>query len=332
MLISSGHVTAQLLYVSSELHESKHFMQEKPLSVGVVVPTLNAATHWSTFREGLSHQALPVQRILIIDSCSSDGTADLARKAGFEVVSVTRSAFNHGGTRQVAANLMFDVDILVYLTQDAVLCGPESLANLIKPFMDDTVGGVYGRQLPRLGAGVLESHARAFNYPQLSIVRDLAYRKKAGFKAVFASNSFAAYRTSSLRDVGGFPSDVVVSEETIVFARMLLSGLKTAYAGDATVYHSHHYSLFESMQRYFDIGVVHAREHWMIEEFGHVRGEGKRFLISELKALWPRHIYLLPVSCLQTIAKLLGYQLGLRERMLDRRVSRYLSQQKNVWV
>ena len=154
MLISSGHVTAQLLYVSSELHESKHFMQEKPLSVGVVVPTLNAATHWSTFREGLSHQALPVQRILIIDSCSSDGTADLARKAGFEVVSVTRSAFNHGGTRQVAANLMFDVDILVYLTQDAVLCGPESLANLIKPFMDDKVGGVYGRQLPRLGAGI----------------------------------------------------------------------------------------------------------------------------------------------------------------------------------
>jgi rhamnosyltransferase len=86
------------------------------------------------------------------------------------------------------------------------------------------------------------------------------------------------------------------------------------------------------MQRYFDIGVVHARESWILEEFGHVGGEGKRFLLSELKALWPSHLYLLPLSGLQTIAKLLGYQLGLRERSLDRRVSRYLSQQKNLWV
>jgi rhamnosyltransferase len=307
-------------------------MHATSFSVGVVVPTLNAAKNWPAFHAGLAMQTLALKRVLIVDTCSTDGTADAARLAGYDVVSVQRSEFNHGGTRQKAATLMADVDVLVYLTQDAILASPDSLANLVALFEDPSMGATYGRQLPRKGAGVLEAHARHFNYPAKSVVRDLQYRKEAGFKAIFASNSFAAYRAHALRDVGGFPTDVVVSEETVVFARLLLSGWKTAYAGDATVFHSHNYGVFESMQRYFDIGVVHARESWILEEFGHVGGEGKRFLLSELKALWPSHLYLLPLSGLQTIAKLLGYQLGLRERSLDRRVSRYLSQQKNLWV
>jgi rhamnosyltransferase len=220
----------------------------------------------------------------------------------------------------------------VYLTQDAILASSDSIAHLLEPFVDPKMGAVYGRQLPRQGAGVIEAHARLFNYPTESVVRDLEYRNRAGFKAVFSSNSYAAYRLESLRDVGGFPNDVVVSEETIVFARMLLNGWRTAYEGSATVFHSHEYTIFQTLQRYFDIGVMHEREHWLVKEFGQLQGEGQRFLISEFKALWPRHFYLLPAASLLTLAKVVGYQLGLRERKLGPRVSCYLSQQKNVWA
>jgi rhamnosyltransferase len=179
---------------------------------------------------------------------------------------------------------------------------------------------------------LLESHAREFNYPAQSIIRDLKYRDRAGFKAIFASNSFSAYRACALRKVGGIPSNVIVSEETVVFARMLLNGWKTAYAGDATVYHSHDYTLTQEFRRYFDIGVLHSREKWLLEEFGNVKGEGVRFFLSELKMLWPSRLYLVPASVMHTIVKLAGYQLGRHENKLSRTVVRSFSQQKSYWV
>jgi rhamnosyltransferase len=307
-------------------------MVVRQMSVGIVVPTLNAAQLWPSFQAALAMQDTPIQRVLIMDSSSTDGTRDLGLAAGYEVVTIARSDFNHGRTRQVAAELLSELDLVVYLTQDAILASSDSIAHLLEPFVDPKMGAVYGRQLPRQGAGVIEAHARLFNYPTESVVRDLEYRNRAGFKAVFSSNSYAAYRLESLRDVGGFPNDVVVSEETIVFARMLLNGWRTAYEGSATVFHSHEYTIFQTLQRYFDIGVMHEREHWLVKEFGQLQGEGQRFLISEFKALWPRHFYLLPAASLLTLAKVVGYQLGLRERKLGPRVSCYLSQQKNVWA
>ena len=40
-----------------------------------------------------------------------------------EVHLVARANFNHGGTRQMAAELLLDAEILVYMTQDAILAG-----------------------------------------------------------------------------------------------------------------------------------------------------------------------------------------------------------------
>jgi rhamnosyltransferase len=293
-------------------------MEERQMSIGVVVPTLNAAVCWPEFHAGLAMQRLPIQRVLIMDSSSTDGTAELARSAGYEVVIIPRAEFNHGATRQAAADLLADVDIVVYLTQDAMLASEDSIARLLVPFRDPEVGAAYGRQLPRKGAGVLEAHARMFNYPAESAVRDLKSRETTGIKTIFASNSFAAYRATALHQAGGFPK-IVHSEDTVVFARMLLGGWKTAYAADATVYHSHSYSVIELMRRYYDIGVMHATEPWLLEEFGQTRGEGARFVLSEWSAVWPRHIHLLPVSCGHTLAKFIGYQFGLQEHKLLRR-------------
>ena len=57
---------------------------------------------------------------------------------------------------------------------------------------------------------------------------------------------------------------------------------KIAYIADAMVKHSHNYSLIEEFKRYFDIGVFHADQQWIRNNFGGAGGEGKTFLISEL--------------------------------------------------
>src|ERR1700733_8837312 len=162
-------------------------MNEEPknlISSRVIVPTLNAARAWPLFAPALLASVRPEQ-VLIIDSESTDGTMNLARAAGFQVHSVTRAKFNHGGTRQMAAQMLPDVEILVFMTQDAVLTGPNALANLFAVFGDPQVGAACGRQLPRSGAKPIEAHSRRFNYPETSNMRTLASREQLGIKAVF---------------------------------------------------------------------------------------------------------------------------------------------------
>ena len=286
---------------------------------------------WPAFNHGLQRQGLEPKQILVIDSSSTDGTQELARTAGYRVISITRSEFNHGGTRQAAVELLRPVDILVYLTQDAILADHEAIVRLVRPFEDPLIGATFGRQLPRVGSGPLESHARSFNYPAESRVRTLAMRDTLGFKSIFCSNSFAAYRVSALSAVGGFPNNVIVSEETVVSARLLLNGWKTAYVADAMVYHSHHYSYKEEFGRYFDIGVLHARESWLLDEFGRVDGEGMRFFFSQLKYLWPRHAHLIFDSMIRLCIKYAGYRAGRLESKISRSSAKRLSQQKQYW-
>jgi rhamnosyltransferase len=161
-----------------------------------------------------------------------------------------------------------DAEILVYLAQDAILASSDAIEELATAFRDPHVGAAYGRQLPRPGAGPIEAHGRLFNYQAAPDVRSLQCRRRLGFKTVFISNSFAAYRRSALEDAGGFPLRTVFGEDTITATRMLLNGWKIAYVAGASVYHSHEYSAREEFRRYFDIGVLHAREAWLVREFG----------------------------------------------------------------
>jgi len=296
----------------------------------VVVPTLNAARDWPRFVPPLV-SSVPPDRVLILDSSSTDGTGELAHTAGFRVVSIARSEFNHGGTRQLAVELLQDADILVFLTQDAVLAHPDAVSRLIEPFSDPTVAAAFGRQLPRPGATPIESHARLFNYPPQSGARTLASREELGFKAIFISNSFAAYRRDALMAAGGFPRNVIFGEDTITAAKLLLSGQKIAYVAEAQVYHSHSYTWTQDFKRYFDIGVLHTRDSWLLKEFGGTGGEGGRFVKSEMRFLWPKNKRYLFSALMRSGIKLIGYRLGRNENKLGPILKRKLSMHRSFW-
>jgi len=299
--------------------------------VRVIVPTLNAATYWPRFAPALL-ACVRADQVLIVDSSSTDGTPDFARQAGFQLISINRTDFNHGGTRQMAVEMLTDAEILVFLTQDAVLTDPQSIAKLVKAFDDPTVGVAYGRQLPKQGAGAIEAHARLFNYPQTAEVRDLSCRKRLGYKAVFVSNSFSAYRRSALMAIGGFRSAVILSEDTLAAANMLIAGWKIAYAADARVYHSHSYTWLQEFKRYFDIGVLHSREQWLLNRFGRTSGEGRRFVISEFAFLLDHAPWQIPSAVMRTGLKLFAYRLGRMENWLTPEVKRHLSMHHQFWT
>lgn len=301
------------------------------LIVGVVIPTLNAGKSWAAVIDGLKTQSLLPKKVLIVDSSSTDSTVADAIAAGFEVLNISRSNFNHGTTRQLALNMMSDVDVVVYLTQDAIIHDRHTLRNLIGGFDDPTIGVVYGRQLPHPGASPIGAHARLFNYPENSEVRSMNDSARLGIKAAFISNSFAAYRRIAIDGVGGFPLNTILSEDTYVAARMLLAGWKVGYMAEAKVFHSHDYSPVQDFKRYFDVGVFHARESWIRAEFGEVEGEGIRFALSEIRYLLRHSPWLIGFAVLRSILKLMGYRLGLHENRIPIKLKSHLSMHKAYW-
>ena len=298
----------------------------------LVIPTLNAGECWDHWIAALRLQTLQPQSVLVIDSSSDDATVEKSRAAGFDVRIIPRVQFNHGATRQLAVEALPDAEIIIFLTQDAIFADEFALDHILSGFKDPVVGIVYGRQLPKPGAGHLESHARLFNYPAVGQVSSLVDAKKLGVRTAFNSNSFSAYRRDVLLAAGGFPQRVIVSEDVYVAAKILLMGWKIIYCAEARVHHSHNFSLLQEFQRYFDIGVFYARETWLAKSLGHHEGEGMRFLKSEWTYLVRVAPHRIPESVIHTGFKYLGYRLGRMEQLLPNRIKQRISMQKNFWV
>jgi len=306
-------------------------VNSKLLGVSLLIPTLNAGKEWLNILKRVDRQSIQFKSKIIIDSGSVDNTVLLATRFGFDVISIEKSEFNHGKTRQQLVDSAGDADICVFLTQDALLASDFSVENLVKSFIDGQVGVAHGRQLPHENAKTLETHARLFNYPAESQLRSLEDRDKFGFKTIFCSNSFAAYRKSVFESVGGFPFDSIMGEDTIVAAKMLSAGYKIAYVADATVHHSHTYSVKEEFKRYFDTGVFHAQNSWLFVGFGKPRGEGLKFVRSELNYAAKNDFKSIFKSIISTGAKWMGYKSGKNYRRLPASIVKKISMHRFYW-
>ena len=303
----------------------------RALRVAAVIPVLNGGMVWQKAAAALCAQTPPPDTVYVIDSGSTDGSDRIAEYAGFSVTRIDKRDFDHGGTREQAVEALGGADVVIFLTQDAVLETPSALASLVSAFEDSDVGVAYGRQLPRVDAGVLEAHARLFNYPPIAHTRDFGDRHRLGIKAAFTSNSFAAYRRDALLQVGGFPNKLILGEDMVVTARLLTAGWSVAYVADARVLHSHGYTIAKEFQRYFDMGVLHSDQHWILEQFGRPEGEGIRFLRSEVRYTLHRAPWLLPALVLRAVTKYAGYRLGLVNDRLPNEWRRRLSMNKGYW-
>lgn len=303
------------------------------MNVYCVIPTYQADSVWSQAIESIKQQSgLSPAQVLIIDSSSKDDTVLLSVQAGFRTHIIPKSEFNHGGTRQLAVSLLpEDTDVVVFLTQDALLATNDAIKKLLAVFDDPRVGCAYGRQLPHHNAGWLGAHARLFNYGEQSYSRTLADVPNYGIKTAFLSNSFAAYRVSALKAVGGFPTHTIFAEDMMVAAKMLQAGYAVNYVADACVYHSHDYTALQEFKRYFDMGVLHSRESWLLEQLGKPQGEGKRFVLSEWRYLFQHAPWLLPVSLLNTFMKWLGYSLGKQAQFLPHSFKKRFSMHPGFW-
>lgn len=239
--------------------------------------------------------------------------------------------FNHGTTRQYAAQKCAEYPIIIFLTQDAIPANEYAFRNLIRCFKDKSVGCAYGRQLPQKYANFFSSRARNYNYPAQSQKKTFANAGRLGIKAVFLSDSFAAYRNEALISVGGFPKGIILGEDMYVAAKMLLAGWANFYCAEAVVIHSHNYSFLQEFKRYFDIGVFHIQQPWILENFGKAEKEGIHLVLAEFKYLFLHRPHLIPNAILRHGMQYFGYWLGRHEQYIPNRIKCCLSMNPNYW-
>jgi rhamnosyltransferase len=302
-------------------------------SISVIIPTRNGAGSLTAVFAMLRRQSIPVDELLVIDSASEDETGEIAKNFGAKLISVRKEDFDHGGTRSFIAR-QAKGNILVFLTQDAVPSAVNAIEKLVAPLREkNDIAVTYGRQLPSAEATASAAHLRVFNYPPESSVRCFEDRQKFGLKTIFVSNSFAAYRKSSLAKVGYFKNGLIFGEDTCTVGRLLKNGEKIAYIADAAVYHSHNYTWIQEFKRSFDIGVLHNMEEWLIDTYGKAEKVGIGYIRSQFSSLRTTGgISNLVDFFGRNAFKYLGYTIGKRYSSLPETIIPYMSMNRSWWT
>ncbi len=111
------------------------------VSVSVVIPTYNAGSEFRPLlRKLLAQKGLKSIEVVIVDSGSTDGTAELSVQLGCKLVRITQSEFSHSYSRNVGADASTG-ELLVFMVQDAYPIGEYWLFGLARCLFRPQVKG-----------------------------------------------------------------------------------------------------------------------------------------------------------------------------------------------
>ena len=300
------------------------------MKVTVIIPTFNAENYLPVLLNNLSMQTLNFE-LIIIDSSSTDKTIHIAKKYTDKIIIIPKHSFDHGGTRTQAIKASSG-DFIIFLTQDALPTQVDTLEKIISIFTNKRVGAAYGRQIAYDSTNIFGKHLRSFNYPDISYIRKIEDKDRYGMKTIFLSDSFSAYRKSAIQEVNYFKKGLIFGEDAHISAKLLSKEWHIAYTANTSVYHSHSYTLCQEFKRYFDMGVFHTMEQWILDTFGNVEGEGMRYIKSEFFYLLQHKAYLrIPEFFMRNGLKYFGYKLGRNYTIFPKNIIQKLSMHTLWW-
>jgi rhamnosyltransferase len=195
--------------------------------------------------------------LLVADSGSTDGSAELARSHGARVIEVAPGDFSHGRTRQLLATEAAGTRV-AFLTQDAVPADSHWLARLSGGFgLADRVALVFGPYRARAGASAMVRRELADWFGSLS--PDGSPRVQRGLpsadnpdamRELFFTDANAMIDRGVLQRIPF--RDIPYAEDQQLARDVLAAGYAKAFVPDAAVVHSHDYSRLDLFRRSFD--------------------------------------------------------------------------------
>jgi GT2 family glycosyltransferase len=221
--------------------------------VTVAIPVLNGGGLFKEVLESLKAQRVDRKvEVLVADSGSTDGSHQLARRHGAEVIEIAPGQFSHGATRNLLVRRAAGSHVAL-ITQDAVPADDCWLARLLEGFeVAGDVGLVFGRYNPRPEASLMVRRELDEWFGSLAReVRgapDLA--DPDGARRLFFTDANGCVARAAWERVPF--REVAYAEDQRLAWDMLDAGYAKVYQPDATVIHSHEYSPFDQLRRSFD--------------------------------------------------------------------------------
>ncbi len=300
-------------------------MEAADIKIDVIIPVYKPDIKFKHLVERLKKQKDKPDRVILLQTVEEERQGESKNLIGeeyiayameledsdfrIECVEINKKDFDHGGTRAYGASLS-TADLIMFMTQDAVPADTSLLSKLKEAFAEDRVGAAYARQLPREGAGIIESYTRKFNYPETDCVKTQDDLPKLGIKTYFCSNVCAVYRKDVYEEMGGFVTRTIFNEDMIMAAAIIKAGYSIAYVSEAKVYHSHNYSYKEQFKRNFDLAVSHA-EFPAIFSGIKSENEGKKMVLQTTSYLLKKgRILLIPDLIMESGFKYMGFLAG----------------------
>jgi rhamnosyltransferase len=233
-------------------------------AASVVIPTFQAGPGFDELLRRLFSQKTDFgYEVIVIDSGSTDGTAELATRHGASVHRIDPGEFDHGATRNLGASLTAG-RYVVFLVQDAFPTDDHWLAAMVENLdTDETVAGVYGRQIPRPDSSPL-TRALMRDWPTSSSERR---EQSVGDPESYAALPPAARRSLAVfDDVSScvrrsvwerIPFEKTRFGEDLRWGKAVVeAGHKLVYEPRSAVLHSHERGALYDLRRHYVDGLI----------------------------------------------------------------------------
>jgi rhamnosyltransferase len=315
------------------------------MKASIVIPTKNPGSIFRRVLEkALTQQAPWPFEIIVVDSGSTDGTAEYAQsKPGVRVIPIPPETFGHGRSRNLAIGHARG-EFVALLTHDALPMHDLWLANIVTAVeQHPSIAGAFGRHVAYEHSSPftkrdLENHFAGFlAHPRIvnrytdpeKYDRDLGWQQ---FLHFYSDNNSCLRR--AVWERVPYP-DVEFAEDQIWAQLVIKAGWSKAYAHDAVVYHSHEYTVIDSLRRAYDESAAFRRL------FGYRLGGSPRNMAKSIIGLatrdraWARENEVPPKNTrkrvMQDVALVIGHGLGSRVDSLPKWVQSRLSRDKRMF-
>ena len=302
-------------------------------TIDVIIPVYKPDERLDKLIERLQKQVNKPNHIFLMstrDGREQEREEKFGNISNLSIHHIEKADFDHGGTRHLAASLS-SADFMLFMTQDVIIANAYLIEEMLKPFEDENIAAVYGRQLPAKNAGAIEKYTRGFNYPKEESVKSKADLEELGIKTYFCSNVCAAYRKSVYDELGGFVQKTIFNEDMIMASKIIGADYSIAYAANARVIHSHNYTCWEQFKRNFDLAVSQVQYK---EAFAGVKSESEGIRLVKdtakhfIKTKKWKNIFKL---ILQSGFKYLGYKFGQNYEKLPKKFVKKCSMNPSYW-
>ena len=179
----------------------------------VIVPAYNEAGSIADTIISLQRQTTPPAEIIVVDDCSTDETAAIARSLGVTVLQPPQNTGTKAGAQNYALQFVHTT-LTMAIDADTTLA-PDGIEQLLAGLHEPGVVAACGFVLPRY-VSTLWERGRYIEY-MLAFTFYKPIQNYFG-KPLIASGCFSVYRTAVLKQLGGWPTRTMAEDMDLTWS------------------------------------------------------------------------------------------------------------------